>query len=336
MEYSRINISWCFWIVFSSWTSAQFLCPQSSWAKYKNQSVSSSLFVADPPVKGFSLNKRIDYHCNNNNNLTLKTTYFISDLDMDWNCAASGNIQCTQNCKPNANRVTILVKCNRVTLSDSWSGYTVQTIKDCDFLFWSSWSPTRNCSSSRSGSYMRKCVDCDYDEVNSTYCQGSSIKTVPCPPSGSAWENIGDCKRIRAHETMGEQRRKRNCMYEDRSITHNTSLCSNESATSTSYCDITFTTGTNNTVSSDEYKSILIVIIGLGIGLVLAIVVGLCFYINLKRRSRNKQQTSHCKASNNYTDELIFMGCKPVASPIQSVENQTYSNLQNCATVEDT
>ena len=170
----------CLFIALFSLAFGQFACPQTSWTTYKN----SYLLIQSTKTQNFFARfyRNIDYNCVEENFSALKTSYYYN---IYWRtdtymCEVPGKIECSGRCR--SKTVTTRLKCDR------WSsdiGSNKQRIKNCDFLFWTTWSSTVNCSLSNSISYTRSCVDCDYDVVGSQYCDGNATKTEECPPSWS-------------------------------------------------------------------------------------------------------------------------------------------------------
>ena len=82
------------------------------------------------------------------------------------------------------------------------------------FFSWTSWNSITNCSSSRSRLFTHKWIDCDCKAVDCRYCNGDAIKTAPCLPSWSTWENIGYNKQKTICGWIGKHEKKRNnaCM----------------------------------------------------------------------------------------------------------------------------
>ena len=59
--------------------------------------------------------------------------------------------------------------------------------KNCDKLYWSSWTKTVNCSISTKQIYTKKCVDCDWEDFKfQNNCSGETTKIKQCYPSWSS------------------------------------------------------------------------------------------------------------------------------------------------------
>ena len=174
----KTMIIMCLLIALFILTSGQFLCPQTSWKRYKYQSIPIDSLA---PQHRVTFSRIIDYNCTEENFIALKTRYYylISwEGWRNWACIAPVKMQCSGRCS--SKNVSTRIKC------DSWKsdiGYDYQRIKNCDILFWTRWSLTLNCSSLRSSSYTRSCVDCDYNVVGSQYCVGNATKNEECLPS---------------------------------------------------------------------------------------------------------------------------------------------------------
>ena len=174
----KTMIVMCLLIALFILTSGQFLCPQTSWKRYKYQSTPIDSFA---PQYRVTFSRTIDYSCDKENFIALKTRYYYVinwGIWTNWECMAPAKMQCSGRCS--SKNVSTRIKCG-----SRWSdiGYDNQRIKNCDLLFWTRWSLTLNCSSLRSSSYTRSCVDCDYNVVGSQYCVGNATKNEECLPS---------------------------------------------------------------------------------------------------------------------------------------------------------
>ena len=314
---------WYFCIAFSAWALGELVCPQSQWAYYKYRD--KDIYTLNISVGGISLIREIKYTCETPENVNLRTTYFISDTNQNWNCKKLSNIECRRNCTSKSEIVKVI--CERSYYAPR-TGSTTQTIKNCDNLFWTTWSSTTNCSSSRSSLHTRKCVDCDYDVVDSHYCKGNASKTVSCQPSWSNWKDIGSCYPIATCDLIGKQRRERKCIYGDGNVEIETNLCSKEATTSTRLCDTAITTvdGTNTSNA----------VTGLSIGLALSVVanIAFCFFLYLKQRPKIEPQAIANEASDPSPYELALPGSSSVLDP--SREEGIYNKAMNYTTAETT
>ena len=338
MFYNYCRVLGYFCIALSHWATGQFVCPQRSRAIYKYGSLKINLL--DFSIKDIILTRRIDYACVTDKLVSLQTTYDVTDWDDDWTCKAANDIECKDSC--DSKSVSIKIECDR-TFWSTRIAYTNQTIKNCDFLFWTSWSPITTCYLSQSKTYTRNCVDCDYDVVDSLHCDGNAIKTVSCLPTWSTWKDIGGCKPIKTCDSIGKQRRERKCTYKNGSLENQTDFCSNDTATSASLCVVIVTTDTisNFNSSTEEFSfggSNNNTVLGLGIGLVLSVVIiiGLCIFIYLKRCPTSKSQLVAIQACDPSPDESAFPTLGSIILSDQPVEEEIYNNAQEHATADAT
>ena len=240
------------------------ICPKQSWTPLKNVTEEGSWSFSIPTNYSMSktmvqvkMYKFIRYRCSNEEKLELsasqgfrysredrgkieqKLNFTTSVETCKLGCNATANIGfCNLECISDVEvPLTVEVRhsrsmiggCNKACRHWEDNGQFTYLYKNCNKLYWSSWTETSNCTSSAQTTFKRSCVDCDGDGVQPKYCKGNFTKQTQCQPIWGPWGEAGQCAVIFCNST-GERVRSRLCLHGNGSESPDPQLCSNQSA----------------------------------------------------------------------------------------------------------
>ena len=185
---------WSFGIILVFIIKNLGACP-NYWTSLKN--ISEGSFNSSDDYQ-FNIEQRINYKCDGGK-IKLRTKISISSSDIPDGYKEHYKIskKCTNRCNNKKGTVTVLLR--RWYEFGRWSGWVFWSswskwstfpyvIKNCDKLYWASWTEIVNCSISREQRYARKCVDCEGEDFKfQNNCPGETTKIKQCYPSWSTW-----------------------------------------------------------------------------------------------------------------------------------------------------
>ena len=331
---------------------SQIHCPQQSWALYKNVregfwSFSLPSSENNKPV-AFEITRLTNYRCTGNN-LQFVTTRFAT-VGFGQNVSRSNyrifhtNLNtnaCTQQC--DSKSATVTLEFSRRFFSNNnkvhWSmttafGSFVFAKKNCDKLYWTSWTTTSNCRTSRQLDRVRNCTDCDGDYVDPHYCNGRFSSQTQCQPVWSEWSEAGDCISSGCHST-GKRIRTRKCLYGDGSEALNVQLCSNALSNTTETIEVNILQ--NNckscTIDSNSLNSNVSLYIGIGIASIVLVLLCFLTVYTLCRRSKsrsirhNTSNKQNINIDHHVYDKILESGySKPLKYHSSSLRARTSLN----------
>ena len=218
--------------------SGQF-CP-TTWASYA-QVIERDFSRSN---NRFGIKRETQYKCDQND-VFFRSRRALLDYSPGLNSCRNSELgNCTGKC--NQKNVTITVVCNNFDYS--YIQTLSYTLKNCDKLYWTGWSITGSCLTSRHRVYMRRCVDCDGNQfLYQNYCPGQTSRLEECRPTWTSWVREG-CRSMSCN-SFGQQRRLRSCLYSDGSKANNTLLCSNQLAIMIEQCLPTYLTIKNSKIN---------------------------------------------------------------------------------------
>ena len=306
-------------------------CPKQFWTPLKNDTEEGSWSFSIPTQYATSITmvhvkmyKSMSYRCRNENAVELSAslhfqysredrgkieqklnfTTSVETCKLGCNTTASIIGFCSLECISDVEvPLTVEVRHSRRMIGGSnrewrqWeeTGQFTYLYKNCNKLYWSSWTETSNCTSSAQTTFARSCVDCDGDGVQPKYCKGNFTKQTQCQPIWGPWGEAGPCKVSLCNST-GEQVRSRLCLYGDGSQSSDTRLCSNQSSTMKQQCawDRKQQAAACQQAQSEEggESNNTSVYVGIGIAVLLILVLGLGLTA-VRRRRHQKIQTNY-------------------------------------------
>ena len=307
------------------------ICPKQSWTPLKNVTEEGSWSFSIPTNYSMSktmvyvkMLKSLRYRCPNEDAVEMSSSqgfrYRRQDqgkIQQSFNFTISVET-CKLACSDVTNRIGF---CNLECINDIKVPLTVEVryrrsfnhggskqwaqweetgqfsflFKNCNKLYWSSWTETSNCTLSAQTTFARSCVDCDGDGVQPKYCEGNFTKQTQCQPLWGAWGEAGPCKLIACNST-GERVRSRLCLYGDGSEPADSQLCSNQSSIvkeqcagdakqQATACQQTQSAGGGQSANTSVY-------VGIGIAVLLILALGFGFAA-VRWRCRQKIKTEN-------------------------------------------
>ena len=281
-------------------STCSIACP-TSWSVYRK--VEDGPWLFSVPINkfhsvNFTIIKTTRYQCLHRDVVRFKTARKLNygmkpkNSSSAYRFTSRISMTCVEKCHSLAVNETLFYQYHRRFAKWSeWLPLDVLTYeeKNCDKLYWSTWTQTSNCTLSSHIRYVRLCLDCDENEIARNYCIGSTTKQNVCRPIWSEWSEMEPCIIIGCNKT-GNRFRRRKCLYGDGSEASNAKLCSNQSSVITETC---FFNGTKCEKKPDHlHIGFYIAIAALGF---IIFVFSLASYFFRKRfcsQDSNQRQTS--------------------------------------------
>ena len=322
-----------FFIIFVGISESEIICPKQSWTPLKNVTEKGSWsfliltnFSLSKTMVQVDLHKTMQYQCRNEDAIELSASqgfrYSRQDqgkLEQKLNFTTSVET-CKLDCNNTANRIGF---CNLECIYDNEVPLTVKVryrrgvyrggnreweqweeigqfpyfYKNCNKLYWSSWTETSNCSSSALTTFARSCADCNGNGVQPKYCEGNFTKQTQCQPLWGPWGKAGPCEVIACSST-GERVRSRRCLYGDGSESADPQLCSNQPAIMKEQCNgINYFSECKQFSFTDFDNISVYVYICVGVGIFFIFGISLSYWCGKKRRSNIDCKTKSTTAN---------------------------------------
>ena len=282
-----ITKNFCFVFTMMSFSRSAIICPQHSWTEYKTVVEGPRSFVVEiyrshRPVVNSTIRRVTECRCPNDNDVEFRTNRRGQTFRFYWVRNTNYfNLTFSETCKEecDSQNVTVQVE-HRNDYHKEWQqlGNFTYVYKNCDKLYWTNWIETTNCSISHEKNYIRICAHCDSDTVDEKFCNGNPTMQDDCQPTWGAFIEDGPCVVTGCNPNVGEQIKRRECIYDDGSEATNPKLCSNQSTRVVEQC-------TNNTLpiectahtsSATDVENTCLYI---GIGVALALIVIFCIVL---------------------------------------------------------
>ena len=213
---------WPFGIILAFIFANSGACP-NNWTLLKN--TSEGPFYLDNGYQ-FDIERRTDYKCHHGE-IKFYTDRWVSSPNIFdeyywWYWVVW---KCMNSC--NEKNITVRLLFKKWLQGYGWSTWRSAfsyVNKNCDKMYWSSWTKTVNCSISREQRYTRKCVDCDGEDFTfQTNCPGNTTKTEKCHHSWSTWVTRN---RSATNCNLAEKSKKTwDCFFENKTEAVNINLC---------------------------------------------------------------------------------------------------------------
>ena len=297
------------------------ICPKRSWTEYKrNIEGPWSLSISNyKDLVDIFVVRNTTYKCFNNNNVTFRTNRRGSySMKMFINyqylvVGSTGYGTCDKNCSSkNVSVYVLYYDRNRKWPTrrrwSKWSGMSelkllgkfVYLNKNCNKLYWTSWSMISNCSTSSHSNFHRLCVDCDGDDVDTRFCIGNATKLKECRHFWSEWTEAAPCVNIVCGETA-EQIRKRKCLYGDGIEANKQVLCSNGSSTDVEKQPCIKTDLTNCTAHVSSGMPYTGLFVGIGVAVTLIFALFVLLIVVKYRRHKAEQFRSYATTQQSFS-----------------------------------
>ena len=259
----------------------------------------------------------------------------IHPLTNDWRCQMTNSFGvCSGSCvsKPVVFSISCLSTDEDFEDTPPVTSSFNYNNKNCDKVYWTSWSQVTNCSNSRSRVFTRTAKDCDQIPFPSTYHVNGYLKKKeePCQPLWSEWVTIF-CNST--NSTIKEQVRTRKCLYGDGSETSNTRLCSNQSAIITEQKCLDATTMqtahqvTQRTCENTNQINFLLIVIS-GVLALMLIISFVFFVIAWKRKVQTIKATAQIEPHYVIVDQKFDLKNKTKVLSNVSVDYQNINKKQ--------